>query len=155
MYSNKLSAVQCRMNHSTINAKSAKEPVMSITNSVRTSVIRMAWIMFASMPIALVGNAAHAGGWVDTPPQKVVSFKDLNLDTPEGAAVLYRRITNAAYEVCGNPDRYDLSQLKLQICIKDAVSRAIAQVNRPMLTSLYQAKTGKADKKATTLAQAN
>jgi UrcA family protein len=154
MYSNKLSAVQRRMNDSTFNAQSVKEPVMSITKIVRTNAIRMAWVMLASVPVAMVGNAAQAGGW-DDPPHKVVSFKDLNLDTPEGAAVLYRRITSAANEVCGNPDRYDLSQLGLQICIKDAVSRAIAEVNRPMLTSLYQAKTGKADKKATTLAQAN
>jgi UrcA family protein len=126
---------------------------MSITKIVRTNALRTAWIMFTFAPMVMMYNAARAGESVDTLPHKVVSFKDLNLDTPEGAAVLYRRIASAANEVCGNPNRYDLSQLKLQICIKDAVSRAITQVNRPMLTSLYNEKTGKADKKVTTLAQ--
>lgn len=155
MYSNNLSAAQCGRNHSIFNAQSVKESVMSIRNVVRTNAIRMAWVMLASVPITMVANAAQAGESVDTFPHKVVSFKDLNLDTPEGAAVLYRRITSAANEVCGNPDRYDLLQLKLQICIKDAVSRAITQVNRPMLTSLYNKKTGKADKQVTTLAQSH
>lgn len=142
-------------NHSNFNAPSVTEPVMSITAIVRTSAIRMAWLMLVSVPIAIVGNAAQAGEWVDTPPHKVVSFKDLNLNSPEGAAVLYQRIKSAAHEVCETADRYDLSGFKAQICIRDAVSRAVAQVNRPMLTSLYQAKTGKSDKKVTTLAQAN
>ena len=149
MYSNKLSAVQWRRKHSTFNAHSVKESVKSITKIVRTNALRTAWIMFTFAPMVMMYNAARADESVDTFPHKVVSFKDLNLDTPEGAAVLYRRITSAANEVCGNPDRFDLSRFKFQICIKDAVSRAITQVNRPMLTSLYSEKTGKADKKVT------
>jgi UrcA family protein len=109
-----------------------------------TKVVRMAWGLVASAVIAWgSGNAAQAGEPDNPVPHKVVSFHDLNLNSPEGAAVLYRRINAAAYEVCGNPDRYDLSELKLHRCVKDAVSRAIAQINSPMLTSLYQAKTGK------------
>jgi UrcA family protein len=147
MYSNKLSAVQWRRNHSTFSAHSVEESVMSITKIVRTNALRTAWIMVTFSPMVMMYNAARADESVDNLPHKVVSFKDLNLDTPEGAAVLYRRITSAAKEVCGNPDRYDLSPLKLHICIKDAVSLAITKVNRPMLTSLYNEKTGKADKK--------
>ena len=146
MYSNKLSAVQWRRNPSTFNAHSVKESVMSITKIVRANALRTAWIMFTFTPMVMMYNAARAD---ESVPHKVVSFKDLNLDTPEGAAVLYRRITSAANEVCGDPNRYDLSQMKAQICIKDAVSRAITQVNRPMLTSLYNQKTGKTDKKVT------
>jgi UrcA family protein len=122
---------------------------MSVSKIVRANALRTAWIMVTFAPMVMMYNAARADESVDTLPHKVVSFKDLNLDTPEGVAVLYRRIKSAANEVCGNPDRYDLSQLKLQVCIKDAVSRAITQVNRPMLTSLYNEKTGKADKKVT------
>jgi UrcA family protein len=154
MYSNKSSAIQWRRNHSTFNAHSVKESVMSITKIVRTNALRTAWIMFTFAPMLMLYNAARANESVDTLPHKVVSFKDLNLETPEGAAVLYQRITSAANQVCGNPDRFDLSQWRLQFCIKDAVSRAIIQVNRPMLTSLYNEKTGKADKKVT-LAQSH
>ena len=100
-------------------------------------------------------DAARASDAFDTTPHKVVSFKDLNLNSPEGVAVLYKRIKSAAYDVCGRPDRYDLSQFKTEICVRDAVSRAIVQVDNPMLTSLYESKTGKTDKKTTTLAQAH
>ena len=118
-------------------------------------VVRMAWGLVASAAIAWGGgNAAQAGEPDNAVPHKLVSFHDLNLNSPEGAAALYRRIDAAAYEVCGSPDRYDLSELKLHRCVKDAVSRAIAQVNSPMLTSLYEAKTGKAETKVTTLAKA-
>ncbi len=115
-----------------------------------TKVVRMAWGLVASAAIAWGGgNAAQAGEPDNSVPHKVVSFHDLNLNSPEGAAALYRRINAAAYEVCGSPDRYDLSTLKLHRCVKDAVSRAIAQVNSPMLTSLYEAKSGKAETKVT------
>jgi len=149
MFSNQSSAVQWRRNHSTFNAKSVKESVMSITKIVRTSAFRTACIMFTFAPMVMLYNAARADEPIVT---QRVSFKDLNLNSPEGAAVLYERIKKAAYEVCGHG--YDLSQLHaLQSCVSGAVSRAVAQVNRPMLTSLYNEKTGKADKKVISLAQ--
>jgi UrcA family protein len=74
----------------------------------------------------------------------------LNLNTPEGAAVLYGRIKTAANEVCGHWNNFDLSQIHaVQTCVSAAVSRAVAQVNSPMLTNIYNAKVGKADKKIT------
>ena len=150
MYSNKLSVVQCG-NHSIVNAQSVKESIMNITKVVRTSAIGIAWAVLASGPITWVANAAQADEAV---PHKLVSFKDLNTSSTEGAAVLYERIKSAANEVCGKRDRVELSQSHaIQACINQAVSRAVAQVDRPMLTSLYNAKTGKADKQTTTLAQ--
>jgi UrcA family protein len=119
-----------------------------------TKTVRMAWGIVASAAIAWGGgNAAQAAEPANAVPHKVVSFKDLNLNTAEGVEVLYKRIRNAAHEVCADPDRYDLSEFKLRPCIDDAMARAIAQVNSPMLTSLYQTKTGKGDKKTITLAQ--
>ena len=147
MYSNKLSAVQWRRNYSTFNAHSAKESVMSITKIVRTNALRMAFVLFTFAPSLMLVNAAQAGEQVAT---ERVSFKDLNLNSPEGAAVLYGRIKRAANEVCGHWDNFDLSQMHaVQTCIRGAVSRAVAQVDSPMLTSLYNEKTGKADKKIT------
>jgi UrcA family protein len=117
--------------------------------------IRMAAVILACLPITMVAQAVNAAEPYDGVPHRVVSFRDLNLDTPDGAAALYWRIMRAAYEVCESPDRADLSLFKSHACIKDAVSRAIEQVNRPMLTSFYQSKTGKSDKKVATLARAN
>ncbi len=152
MYSNKSSVVQCG-SHSIVNAQSVEESIMSITKAARTNAIVIAWVMLAFGPITLVADAAHADEAI---PHKAVSFKDLNLSSTEGAAVLYGRIKSAANEVCGNQDRFNLSRAHtIQICINEAVSRAVAQVNSPVLTSLYQVKTGKADKQTATLAQAH
>jgi UrcA family protein len=124
---------------------------MSITKVFRTNAIGVVWVILAAGPMTWVATAAQADEAV---PHKVVRFKDLNLSNTEGAAVLYGRIKSAANEVCGKRDRFELSQSRtIPICINDAVSRAVAQVNSPMLTSLYNAKTGKADKQTTTLAQ--
>jgi UrcA family protein len=118
----------------------------------RTNAIWIAWVMLASAPIAMVANGARAGEPAGTVRHKTVSFRDLNVGNPEGAAVLYKRIKSAASEVCGSWD--SLSQRPaVMACIDEAVSRAVAQVNRPMLTSLHEAKTGKSDKQVTTLAQ--
>jgi UrcA family protein len=138
-----------------VNTQSVKESIMSITKVFRTNAMAMAvaWAILASGPMIWVANAAHASEPV---AHKVVKIKDLNLSTPEGAAVLYGRITRAANEVCGTWDRFNLSQSHaIKICFNEAVSRAVTQINSPMLTSLYEAKTGKADKKVPTLAQAH
>ena len=127
--------------------------VSSITKDTRTtSALWMVWVMLAAAPLAMAANGAQAGESAGNVRQKTVSFRDLNVSNPEGAAVLYKRIKSAASEVCGTWD--SLSQRPaVMTCIDEAVSRAVAQVNRPMLTSLHQAKTGKADKPVTTLAQ--
>jgi UrcA family protein len=155
MYSKILSPGQGGRNHSIFNTQWAKETAIRVKNAVRAYTIRIAWVTLASAGGSMLVDAAQASDAFDTTPHKVVSFKDLNLNSPEGVAVLYNRIKSAAYDVCGSPDRYDLSQFKTQICVKDAVSRAIVQVNNPMLTSLHESKTGKTDKKVTTLAQAH
>ena len=96
-----------------------------VATTVRACTIRIAWVTLASAGGSLLVDAAQASDAFDTTPHKVVSFKDLNLNSPEGVAALYKRIKSAAYDVCGSPYRYDLSQYTSQVCIKDAVSRAI------------------------------
>jgi UrcA family protein len=119
-----------------------------------TKTLRIVWGLVASAIVAVgTGNPAQASEPDNTVAHKVVSFRDLNVNSAEGAEVLYRRIRSAAHEVCADPLRYDLSELALKPCINEAMSRAIAQVNSPMLTSLYEAKGGKVDKKVTTLAK--
>jgi UrcA family protein len=155
MYSHQSSAAQGGKSHSIFNRGWAKRTAKHVSTAVRAYTIRIAWVTLASAGGSMLVDAAQASDASDTTPHKVVSFKDLNLNSPEGVAVLYKRIKSAAYDVCGTPDRYDLSQFKTEICVRDAVSRAIVQVNNPMLTSLHESKTGKTDKKVTTLAQAH
>jgi len=118
---------------------------------VRTKAVRVAWIMVTLAPMVMLYNAARA----DEPPAtRRVSFNDLNLNSPAGAAVLYGRIKRAANEVCGYWEDFDISRIRArQICINGAVSRAVAPVDSSMLTALYNEKAGKADKKVISLAQ--
>jgi UrcA family protein len=153
MYSNKLSAVQWRRIGSTFNAHSMEESVIKVTKVVRAKALRVAWIMVTFAPMIMLYNASRADELVAT---QRVSFKDLNLNSPEGAAALYGRIKKAAYMVCGPGDSFDLSQLRaLHSCVDGAVSGAVAQVDSPMLTSLYREKTGKADSKIISVAQSH
>jgi UrcA family protein len=119
---------------------------MSFRNFVAIVSLRLATAMLASAALALAVPAARADS-LDAPKQKVVSFRDLNMNTPEGIEVAFRRIKLAAREVCAVPDRYDLSEMALRPCVNEAVARAVADVHSPLLTSLYETKTGKTDKK--------
>jgi UrcA family protein len=125
---------------------------MSFTKSIGAYVARIG-IMLASACLTLAIHAAQADAF-DSPKHEVVSFRDLNMNSPEGVEVALKRIKKAARDVCASPDRYDLSDAALRPCIKDTVARAVADVKSPLLSSLYEAKTGKTDKKVT-LAQAH
>jgi len=111
----------------------------------------IALAVFAAMTFALVVNVVHAHPPWD-PPRKAVKFSDLNLNTPEGAAVLYKRITGAAKEVC---DVFDDSifphshEVQVNACIDQAITRAVMQINRPMLTAVYKVKTGRMENQFT------
>jgi UrcA family protein len=73
-----------------------------------------------------------------------VSFADLDLSRDAGAATLYARIHVAARQVC--EPAYGTFAWKLleptSRCIELAITRAVADVNAPALTSYYFAKTG-------------
>jgi UrcA family protein len=103
---------------------------MSFTNVVGTYAARIAGVMLAAASLTLVIHAAQADS-IDPPKQKVVSFRDLNMQSPEGIEIAFKRIKNAARDVCDSPTRYDLSEAALRPCINDAVARAVAQVHSP------------------------
>jgi len=66
----------------------------------------------------------------------VVHYDDLNVATPAGAAVLYKRITQAAKVVCPEYPAGDVRNIKIsRPCNQEAVARAVASVHLPMLTA--------------------
>jgi len=76
--------------------------------------------------------------------QSMVRYTDLDLSHGAGAAVLYSRITTAAASVCGAGDARQLAALSaVKRCQQQAISRAVADVDAPMLTSYYLSKSGK------------
>jgi UrcA family protein len=76
------------------------------------------------------------------PPSVRVSFKDLNLTTPAGAAALYQRIRNAARSVCGSVDiALPEEKAAWDRCVDEAIGSAVAKVGSAKLTEYYLAKT--------------
>jgi UrcA family protein len=74
-------------------------------------------------------------------PSEVVKFDRAQLSTQSGADALYERIRTAAWRVCSamysGPEA--LERLK---CIKTLTADAVKDVNSPMLSALYEEKTG-------------
>ena len=69
-----------------------------------------------------------------------VDFADLDLTSPAGAEHLYRRLSIAARDVCGDDSEIvDLNQLAaIHACRSEALEDAVATVNRPLLTSAFE-----------------
>jgi UrcA family protein len=68
-----------------------------------------------------------------------VSYKDLDLSQRTGAQVLIGRLEAAASKACGEaPYIGDLKGLTVyRNCVKDAMDRAIAKVDQPVVSALY------------------
>ncbi len=75
------------------------------------------------------------------PPSQVVRFHDLDITTPTGAAILYRRIHVAALQVC-QPETgaYRLTLPIYHACVNRAIDEAIRTLNAPLLTELHAGK---------------
>jgi UrcA family protein len=70
-------------------------------------------------------------------PSIEVSFRDLDLGTPSGAARLYRRIQAAARSVCQYEPTSPREHSIWQYCVRPTVDAAVAKVNNPLLTKLH------------------
>ena len=94
----------------------------------------VAALSFAALPAA---EAENFDG-----PQVKVTFGDLDVSSPQGAAVLYRRIKAAAETVCspywatGFAARANLSD-----CVRSAIAEAVNAVDQPALSQIYSAKS--------------
>jgi UrcA family protein len=89
-----------------------------------------------------VSAIAAAGAPGDEPPMRTVKFADLNLSHPAGALALYKRIQHAAQEVCEPLIARDLQSNPIsKRCREQAIARAVADVNAPLLTSYYLTKS--------------
>jgi UrcA family protein len=118
---------------------------MNITKSDGNNKVQVILAIFAAVCVAVLANTTQAGDVRDAAPQLVVRYADLNLASHAGVAVLYRRIKNAASQVCGSVDLKHLSQAAAaKPCIDGAIAQAVSAINSPMLTSQYLAKTGSA-----------
>jgi len=91
----------------------------------------------------ILGSAAQGGlstsaqATDESPPSKTVKYADLNIQTPEGAKVLYQRIRAAAAEVCDvSVDPDPVFREGTRKCVTTAIDDAVKKVNAPYLTAL-------------------
>ncbi len=91
-------------------------------------------LTYALVPVARAESAPDV-------PKIEVRYTDLNLATEQGVRTLYRRIASAARTVCPHgegsiiPKVADISRT----CIREAISRAVQEVNDPRLAEVEAA----------------
>jgi UrcA family protein len=94
-------------------------------------------VFIAASQLAGIAVADDLSG---EPRKQVVRFDDLDLTRAAGAAVLLGRIQAAAREVC---EPLQPQWMVSRQCMDQALARAVADVNAPMLTDYYVARTGR------------
>ena len=109
---------------------------MNVKLNPRTSLLTL-----AVLAAGLLAGAAQAATSGETAVK--VAYGDLNLTTPAGNEVLYRRIVAAAREVCAvdTVDIRDLSaRASVQSCETQAIANAVHQVHSSTLATIYSAR---------------
>jgi UrcA family protein len=89
--------------------------------------------------VATLGLAGPAFAQDQSAPvaSKTVRYSDLNLSTTEGLRALYGRIQDAAVRVCWDVAPAAILTMK---CRANLIEAAVAEVNKPALTSLHTGK---------------
>ena len=67
---------------------------------MNTYLKRAAFAIIAVAAAGLVMNSASGGFLTGEPLKQVVAYGDLNLQQPEGVTSLYKRLQEAAFNVC-------------------------------------------------------
>jgi UrcA family protein len=89
-------------------------------------------------------------------PTATVKFGDLDMNHPAGKEELYRRLSRAARAVCSPLEGVSGSRAMVipqyNACIDQALSGAVAQINRPEFTDYVATRTHKSISADTRLA---
>ena len=94
---------------------------------------------FQSLALLVLCLLGTTTAWAAPPAMRSVevSFRDVDLSTPSGAAKLYRRIQAAARSVCQYEPTSPRGQTIWQYCVRPTVDAAVTKVNNPLLTELH------------------
>ena len=85
-----------------------------------------------------MGGMAQAAEPAQSTNTRIVRYGELNLDSEQGAKVLYARIRRAAGDVCSSLEGRNFADKKLwQGCFDKAVASAVGQVNNTRVTALH------------------
>ena len=72
-------------------------------------------------------------------PDVTVQYLDLKADNARDTRILLKRILKAAGDICDPLNRYDpLSARRWESCQQELAADAVAKVNRPLLSALFE-----------------
>ena len=97
-------------------------------------------LLATTVELTFMAQAASANVGGETVSQAVKS-RDLDINQTEDAKALLRRIRRAATMVCtGRPslDGFSFSSRSTRNCIKQASGEAVAKLNHPVVTAMYE-----------------
>jgi UrcA family protein len=95
------------------------------------------WSVAFSSVVCLLGATQASAGPPAGARSVTVNYRDLNLSTIAGATTLYQRLTRAAHSVCDSPEPGVDAYREWKSCYQAAMADAVAKVNNPLLTGLY------------------
>jgi UrcA family protein len=91
--------------------------------------------------ISVSGSAPPQPSAIENhPTQLVVKYADLDLSKRGGVIELYQRIETAARVVCAPRFASVPTQPGLDVCLSDAITRAVVEINQPGLTHYFTAR---------------
>jgi UrcA family protein len=99
-------------------------------------------VLLFSTLLTIAGSIAMADTTI-TVKTEVVRYDDLRLISAVGAAVLYGRLRGAAERACGPLDgRSAAPAARYRACVDEAIAKAVAEVNEPVLSRYVESKRG-------------
>ena len=101
----------------------------------KSRMILLSIVAITASPLAMADSLVNV-------KTEVVRYDDIRLISTVGAAVLYGRIRSSADRVCGGPvDAQQIAaQKRYRTCVDEAVSKAVSEVNSPLLSQYYDSK---------------
>ena len=92
----------------------------------------------AAFAFCVLQASAHTIAFTDDVPAKEINYSDLNLQKSADVGRLYGRIKVAASSVCRSLAGPDVARTAhFNRCVDEAVARAVADVDSPLLTEHY------------------
>lgn len=118
---------------------------MNAENSVTFSPSRpkITLMLLCAIAAAASIGAANAAGTDDGVPTVALRYSPKSLETESGARTLYRRIVNAAAEVCPNYGNPHFVPAVVRKCREESVERAVLKINSPNLVAVHTANSKK------------
>lgn len=104
----------------------------------KLTTFRSALVFASALTTLALTTTSFASSPTNAAPSVAVRYDDLNLSSDVGVEALYRRISNAARQVC--PDAYsrDLRfAAASKTCQANAVARAVNDVSIPKLAQVH------------------